>query len=246
MSYFDFNYDAEKAVEKDTLSTGMRIRDTDVYPGIIKLAYITKSDKSKAQAMNIEFEDDHGIYKEQIWFMNGQGKVVNDKGEYTKNFLKANSICLLACGKPLVKLEPETKTINLYNFEKKAEVPTDVPMLVDLCGKPITFAIQRIKENKQKKNDSGQYEPINEAREINAIAKVFRSKDDKTEQEIRGKQEVATFKDKWLEANKGQVWDRFKEVTGQGNAGAPGGNFAGAGFNPGSDNATTGDDPFTM
>ena len=80
MSYFDFNYDAEKAVEKDTLGTGMRIRDTDVYPGIIKLAYITKSDKSKAQAMNIEFEDDHGIYKEQIWFMNGQGKVVNDWG----------------------------------------------------------------------------------------------------------------------------------------------------------------------
>lgn len=35
MSYFDFNYDAEKAVEKDTLGTGMRIRDTDVYQGII-------------------------------------------------------------------------------------------------------------------------------------------------------------------------------------------------------------------
>lgn len=245
MGYFDFNYDAEKAVEKDTLGGGNRLRDTDVYDGIIKLAYLTKSDKSKAQALNIEFEDEHGKFKDTIWFMNGQGKVVNDKGEYSKNFLKANSICLLACGKPLVKLEPETKTINLYNFDKKADVPTDVPMIVELCGKAITFAIQRIKENKQKKNDSGVYEPINEAREINAIAKVFRSKDGKTEQEIRGGQE-ATFKAKWQEANKGQTWDRFKEVTGQGNAGAPGGNFAGSGFNASADNATTGDDPFTM
>lgn len=237
------DYDAEKAVDKDTL--GYQKLDTDVYLMDIKYAYLATAKHSKAQSFNIEaISADGKRHREAIYITNKLGSNKNEKGEYLSGFLLANSICLLAAGVPLVKTTVEKKTINLWNYDKKGEVPTDVSMIMNVLNKPIKLAIQQIRKNKQKQNDQGVYVNTNEEKTEITIQKAFRFDTNKTEAEIRNKAD-AKFMDDWLTANKGKVRDMYKPVEGQGNAGAPGGGFAGAGFNPGSDNATN-EDPFSM
>lgn len=242
-------YNAEEAVEKDTLG-GFQPLETDVYLMEIKYAYMGKSGSSKSQSFNIEAVTADGKrHRESIWITNKEGSnqkrnEKTGKMEYLSGFLLANSICLLACGKPLTSCTVETKTINLWNYEKKGDVPTDVPMITNILGKPIKLAIQQTRKNKQKKNDAGVYVNTEEDRTEAGIAKAFRFDSDKTEAEIRAKSD-AKFMNEWLTANKGKVRDQYKKPEGQGNAGAPGGNFAGAGFNAATDNATT-EDPFKM
>lgn len=244
------SYNAEEAVEKDTLG-GFKLLDTDVYLMDIKYAYLGKAANSNARSFNIEATDANGNrHREQIWISNKEGgnqykDKKTSKMEYLPGFLLANSICLLAAGIPLIKATVETKTINVWNSEKKAEVPTDVPMITNVLGKPIKLAIQQTRKNKQVKNDSNVYVNTAEERIEVGIAKAFRFDSNKTEAEIRNKAD-AKFMDEWLTANKGKVRDQYKKVEGQGNAGAPNGNFAGNGFNPNADTATNGDDPFAM
>lgn len=243
-------YEADQAVEKDVLFTGNGPLESDIYLFDINYMYLSTSKSSKAQAVNIEVTNADGKrHREQIWITNKDGKNKaakkgETKEEYLSGFLLANSICLLACGKPLTQVQVETKTINLYNFEKKTEVPTDVQMITSVLKRPIKLAIQKSRKNKQKKNtQSGNYENVNEEKFESSIVKAFRADSNKTEAEIRA-QADAKFHDEWLAANKGKTIDRYKEVTGGGTAGAPQGNFAGGGFNP--NEPTAGDDPFAM
>lgn len=242
-------YDANEAVEKDTLG-GFQKLDSDVYLMNIKYAYLGQAQNSKARSFNIEAETADGKrHRETIWISNKEGgnqykDKKTGKMEYLPGFLLANSICLLAAGVPLIKSTVETKTINVYNFEKKGDVPTDVPMVMNILGKPIKLAILQTRKNKQKKNDAGVYVNTEEEKTEVTIDKAFRFDSDKTEAEIRAKAD-AKFMGEWLTANKGKVRDQYKKPEGQGNSGIPGGNFAGAGFNPATDNATT-EDPFKM
>lgn len=244
-------YEAEQAVEKDVLFTGNAALESDIYLFDIKYMYMSQSKSSKAQAVNLELTTADGKrHREQIWITNAEGKNKyakkgETKEEYSSGFLLANSICLLACGKPLTQVQVETKTINLYNYDQKKDVPTDVQMITSVLGRPIKLAIQKQRVNKQKKNtQSGKYEPVNEERFESVIAKAFRADSNKTEAEIRA-QGDAKFHDEWLEANKGKTKDRYKEVKGNGTQGAPQGNFAGgSNFNP--NEPAAGSDPFAM
>ena len=53
-------------------------------------------------------------------------------------------------GKEINTLETETKVVNVYSFEAKAEVPTKVDMLTELLGQEIVVGI--IKETVDKLN----------------------------------------------------------------------------------------------
>lgn len=241
------HYDANEAVEKDTLG-GFQKLESDVYDMKIKYAYLGKAKDSNSRSFNIEAVTADGKrHRETIWFTNKQGSNQYEKDgkkDYLPGFLLANSICLLACGKPLMATTVETKTINLWNYDKKGDIPTDVQMIMNLLDKPIKLAIQQVRKNKQAKNDAGVYVNTPDEKIEVSIQKAFRFDSNKTEAEIRANSD-AKFMNEWLTANKGKVNDRYKKVEGQGNSGAPGGNFAGAGFNPATDNSTA-EDPFKM
>lgn len=239
MSFLDSaEYEAGNAVEKDVVGGGFKSLPSGVYGFDVLLAYCGKS-KGGAKFVQLELKEVDTDNKRRftIYVSNKEGsiKYKNKKTgalEYLPGFLTIDSLCLLTVGKPLVQLQAqiEKKTINLYNFDLKREVPTEVDMLMPLIGQRIKAGILETIENKSAKNPStGVYEPINEKRTINEIDKFFRDRDDKTVGEIVGKKEKAEFIDTWKAKWDGVPNDTYKAVAQAGNSGVPGGAFAGAG-----------------
>lgn len=231
--------DASKVQDNDVLGGGRQLLKSDVYDFEIKLAYLSKAKNSKAMAANLLLVTPSGAeHKEQIWFTNKEGGAMYpDKktGEMKAlpGFATLNSMSLLSIGKTFNSLDTEKKTIKLYNYDAKAEVATDVDMIMALIGAKIKAGILLRKENKTKLNEStGVYENIADARESNVIDKFFRAKDNMTEAEIRAKLTTPVFITEWLAKWKDQVDDRYKAVGNRGNSGAPAGNFVGAGKAP--------------
>ncbi|EIV0540739.1 hypothetical protein L7B14_004209 [Salmonella enterica] len=239
MSFLDSaEYEAGNAVEKDVVGGGFKSLPSGIYGFDVLLAYCGKS-KGGAKFVQLELKEVDTDNKRRftIYVSNKEGsiKYKNKKTgalEYLPGFLTIDSLCLLTVGKPLVQLQAqiEKKTINLYNFDLKREVPTEVDMLMPLIGQRIKAGILETIENKSAKNpSSGVYEPTNEKRTINEIDKFFRDRDDKTVGEIVGKKEKAEFIDTWKAKWDGVPNDKYKAVAQAGNSGVPGGAFAGAG-----------------
>lgn len=89
---------------------------------------------------------------------------------------------------------------------------------LDVMGKTVSLAIQKVLEDKTAKNaQTGDYEPTGESRETNTIAKVFHTESKVTMAEARNASE-AKFWDSWLERNKDQTYDKR---TNKGGAGKP-------------------------
>lgn len=250
MSFLDTKeYNAENAVEKDVVGGGFKALTSAVYQFEILLAYFSKS-KGGAKAVNLELKNTATNTKHRftVYVSNKEGSIkYKDKNtgelKYLPGFQSMDSLCLLAAGKPLVTLQEaaETKTINLYNYDQKKEVPTDVPMLMPLLGKMIKAGVLEVIENKKVKNQStGQFEPTNEKRNLNELDKFFRDRDDMTVGEIMAKKAEPTFIKEWKEKWDGKPNDKFKAVAENGNAGIPGGAFAG-GATAGEPSSTTAD-----
>ena len=135
----------------------------------------------------------------------------NGEKHYLPGFIAANAICLLTVGKEISQLDTETKVINLYSAEAKAEVPTKVEVIMDLLGQEIIAGIIKQTVDKTKKNEAtGQYEATGETRDENEIDKFFRAKDRMTTAEIRAQAEEATFINAWEQKWAGKVKDRAK------------------------------------
>lgn len=199
---------------------------TDIYTGVLKLAYATTA-SSGAQAINFVFETQGKEYRETVYITNKKGEnFFLNKDDKTKKvplpgFVIADDICLCATEKPLSEQEVEEKVVKLYDFEAKKELPKSVPVLVELIGKTVSLGIVQELHNKTKKNDStGEYEPIEEEVTKNVIEKVFHTESKFTMVEVRNGAETAAFWDAWVERNKGSVKD--KRDLKNGKPGAPG------------------------
>lgn len=211
------------ADEKDSVG-GSRVRESGLYPMNISLAYLTKSNGG-ALALNLHLKDADGEVRQQLWVTSGDAK--GNKNYYEKDGVKnylpgfnmANSLALLTVGKEISTLDTEDKVVNLYSFDAKAEVPTKVPMLMDLVGKEILVGLIKQTVDKNVKNDAGEYVASGETRDENEVDKFFRASDRKTTAEIRAQAEEAVFVNTWSEKWKGQTKDKSTKTAGT--AGAP-------------------------
>lgn len=194
--------------DKDTLGGGYRALDSDIYTGTIKYAYLQNSQSSKALAINLSVDIDGTEFKETLWISNRDGKNFYEKDgkkNYLPSFTTANSIALFACQKELSDLDTEPKVLNLYNWEHKKEVPTEVPCITALHGKPVTLGIIKEIRPKQVKNSQGNYVDSDETKEVNTISKVFHPENHKTVAECKAKADKAQFYEVWLDKYKGYV-----------------------------------------
>lgn len=215
-----FNNLTDQGLEKaeDRLGGGFSVRETDIYTFKIKAAY---AGKSQGGAMNVSLiaVDSQGEYRETIYITNRKGEnffVKDGKKIPLPGFTIINDLCLIATGEPLSEQETEEKVINLYDFEAKKEVPTSVPMIMALLDAEVSLSIQKNLEDKNVKNDAGDYVPSGETRDTNTIGKVFHTETKMTVVEALEGAEEAKFWDAWLEKNKGKVFDRTKKDTGGG------------------------------
>lgn len=222
----DLTTDESIATEKDSLGGG-GVLDSGAYEATIKLAFGTTAG-SGARGMVVHFETKDGrSFRNTFWLTSGTAKGCknyymdkNNQKQYLPGYLQATALGLLTVGKELADLEFEEKTINLYNNEAKAEIPTKVPMAVELLGKEIVVGLIKQVVDKTAKGDDGQYHPTGETREENDIDKLFRASDLKTTAEIRAKAENAEFHAAWVAKWAGKVRDRSTK-GGAGTAGAP-------------------------
>lgn len=227
---------AKTVAEKDSVRGARRQPiPSSIQNFIIKYAY---ADKSKGGAMGINlaltvFDGDHKDREVRLteWITSGDAKGnktyyerKTDKGvEHVKlpGFVTVDNLCQIVAGKSVLEMGSSKKTISLYDFDKKAEVPTEVDMLDDLVGKPVSACVLHTIEDKNAKNaQTGEYEPTGQVREINTIDKFLDPKDRKTASELDNGVD-ADFHKAWLAKWEGQINDQSTEVQNAGLKGAP-------------------------
>jgi len=202
---------------QDTLG-GFAPAPSDVYAATVTMAYAGEA-ASGAQNVTIIAKAGTTEFRETVY-------VTNKKGEnfYTKDgkknplpgYTTVDDICLLTTESPLSEQNVEMKMVKVWNSDEKKELPAEVPVLIDMIGKPVNLAVLRVKEFKQKKGDDGKYHDTDEVRVSNAINKAFHAETNKTVNEYRQEVENAEFYESWVERNKGK--DRDK-TAGKGNSG---------------------------
>ena len=206
---------------------------TSIYDATIKLAYVSDSRRSKAQALNIHMEINGQEIREQIWFTNGQGQnfyVAKDgSGKHMQlpGFTLVNELCLLTTEQELSQQDVEEKVAKLWNYEERAEKNTNVNCLTDMHGKTVKVALLRKLIDKTAQTDSGDYKPTGDTVLINAVDKFLYAKDGRTVLEIQNNIEEAEFAEAWLTRNDNKdrdVTDKSKPAAGSSGVGRPGAN----------------------
>lgn len=232
-------------IEEDYLGGGGGVLETDIYPAEIKYAYIGKANNSDARNLTICLKINNLEITRQIWMTNRDGDVTytDKKTKEVKNlpgFNQVNSLCMLLCSKEVGQMDVEEKTLNLYDYESKKEVPQAVDCFVDLHGLKLNVALQKQTVDKTEKNEAtGDYEPTGETRDVNEIIKFFPEdrlvtisevayfikslggdfdevlRDGDLSKAIAKMTSDGDYATKWLEKNRGQTWDRSTKTTGK-------------------------------
>ncbi|MGQ0565567.1 MAG: hypothetical protein ACT4OK_10920 [Gemmobacter sp.] len=217
---------------------GGGVLDTDFYTGTVKLAYAGKS-SGGATSITVHLDLDGREYRETFYITNkaGENFFIDKKDPKKKQpmpgFVSVDELCLLTTGFPLEEQTAEDKVVKIYDFEQKKEIPTNVPVLIDVIGKKVSAAIVRQTVDKQKKDTSGEYRNTGETRDENVVDKFFHAESARTVNEIRDGIETGIFAGKWTEKNKGIT--RNKAKGSEGKTGTPGAATSG-GFQPSAGN----------
>lgn len=229
---------AKAEVEEDFLGGG-GVLESDIYPAKIKYAYIGKAANSNARNLTLSLmvNGNHEIQR-QIWMTNKNGDVTyKDKrsGE-EKNlpgYNTVNALCMLMASKEVGDMDVEEKTLNLFDFESRKEVPQAVECFTELHGLDLQVAIQRQTVDKTEKNENtGEYEPTGETRDTNEFIKFFPEdrlvtisevahfikslggdfeevlNDGDLTKAISKMEDDGDYGRKWLEKNRGQTYDK--------------------------------------
>ena len=202
----------------DFIPSGFAAIPSGVYNCEVKLVYAGKSPVSNAQNITVVATSGNNEIKETIYISNKAGEnFYPDKKDGSKRplpgFTTIDDLCLLITGQPLADMETETKTVKLYDFDAKAEVPTEVECITALHGKNVKLAVLREIVDKQKKDGNGAYQNTGETRTQNTIDKVLHAETGRTVNEYRHEVETPEFMTTWIERNKDKDRNKAKGAS---------------------------------
>ena len=220
------NVNTDKDVQDavDSLG-GAGLLESGLYELEVKLAWLEKK-TSGALFLNTVFNTADGReYKENLCITSGDNK--GNKTYYETNgekkplpgFAIANALTMLTVEKEITDMDTEEKTIKVYDFDAKAEVPKKAEVLVELIGKKVIAGIQKVTVDKQAKNDKGDYVNTGETRDINEIDKLFHSELKVTVAEAKAGSKEPAFYEAWNAKWTGNTRNKAKGADGK--AGAP-------------------------
>lgn len=208
----------EIAGEEDRIFTGRpEAKESGVYPAMIDVAYLTES-KGGAVALNVVFKgtEEDFTHKEAFYIMSGRAK--GRTNYYTKGgkrlglpgYNAANSLSEIVTGKKLGQNTPEEKVVKLWDFEKREEVPTTVPVYTDFTGKVVNLGLVKVIENKRQQVDSV-WTDTNEKNTKNEVDKFFNAECQTATEAAAGV--PGAFVETWKGANAGKDRNKFKPVA---------------------------------
>ena len=205
MSIFSAVQNANLTTKEEDVLGGSFTVPTNVYPAIVKLAYVDKSAKG---AINVVFDfailanGKERNHKETIYISNAAGSFTyKDKktGEDKPmpGFVTVDSICKAITGKSITQMTTEKKMVKIYDYTQKAEVPQEKEVLMDLVRGKLELGIQELTVDRTEKSDTGEYVPTGETRDTNEVSKVF-TEDGLTLVEKEAGATEAKFKAAWI------------------------------------------------
>ena len=218
----------DPAIKPDGDSLGGSKVTSGLYKGAtIKLAYATQAD-SGAKAVNLVLETDaKQTIRRTEYICSGAKK--GGKNYYEKDgerhflpgYTVMNDLCLLTTGKPLAQSIVMQKTIPLYSFDEKKEVPTDAQVITSLTGKVVNVGVIVQTVDKKAKNpayneaqpagpNNQAYIATGETRDEVTISKFFHAADGRTVTECIAKAATGEFQTAWEEKWTGVVIDKVK------------------------------------
>ena len=233
MSFLD-NLKTSATIGNETNSLGGGgVLESGAYNMVVETAYFDTS-SGGATSLNLVFKSNNGqTLRQTIYVTSGTAKgglnTYADKrtGEkkYLPGFNTANSICLLATGDEIAAQEIETKTLKIYSYDDKKDMPQQKSVVMTLLGKDITLGVKKVIENKREQDSSGAWNAAKsgETRTINEIDKVFRTTDLMTTPEIREEATEASFYESWVAKNTGISRDKTLAKAGEVAGAAKGG-----------------------
>lgn len=222
--FLNFNTGGAKQ-ETESVGGSRTLFESGIYKGTVKQAYLDAYD-SGSRFVSITLDINGKDYEERLLLTNGRGESFwnNDKGEpqqYTG--LTRFEELAFAAGFPNVQATaPGPGMIRAWDKDAKSFVLRQhASVLNSLKGKEVLVAIMKTSQNKQKKNpNTGKYDKLNEAEEINQIDK-FANLQGQTQLEaaknVNPPQFMAAWKEKWT----GKTNDRYKEQKGAPSQGTP-------------------------
>lgn len=194
---------------------------SDIYDATIKLAYGGEA-ASGAKRVTVVLDVNGTEVSEDIYVTNRQGETFytqDGKRKELPGFTTINELCMLTTEEGLSAVNTENKVVNIYNFDERKELPTEVPMLIDLLAKPIKVAITREIVDKQKKGDDGKYHNTGETRVENVIKKFMHPETSRTVNEYIHEVTEPEYATSWLERFKGKDINRAKGAANGGTSG---------------------------
>jgi hypothetical protein len=219
----DLSLAKDVKMDEDSLGGGSFIWESDVYDCVVDMAYLSES-KGGATALNLTLLNGKKKLKETLWITSGKAK--GQKTFYTDKdgvnrplpgWSQAYNLCMTSAGETLgdVANNGETKTINIYNFDKRKEMPTETEhVLVDIIGKSVKVGVVKQIVNKRVKQGN-EYVDSTDTKEENTISQFFHAESGLTVDEATKDVKEADFINKWLATNKGNTRDRTnKNATG--------------------------------
>ena len=235
MSNFDLNeidLGNTQSNETDYIGFSYKIFESGLYKATINKCYGITPKEGKTKGVTLEFEvestneqgnKENSIFNYTIWLTNKNGEAfyINKKSgnkERLPGYNLFETITFAAVGKEIKELnKPTNEIIDLYNFEQKKEVPTEVPMFKELIGKSVALGLIKEERNKTIKDKAtGEYVAIADKVIANEIDKVFTIKGGKvfTMTEMKSGLEEPTFFTTWLNRNKGNTRNKYQEIEG--------------------------------
>jgi len=215
----------------DKLSGGSFVVDTDVHEMDIDMAYIDYSDGG-AMSLVLTLTAPGKTLRQTLWMTSGDAKGNknfyldrNNNKEYLPGFTLADDLSLMTCNIPMAQQVAEEKTINVFDFVAKKELPTKKMVVTAMLKKKIRVAVFKQIVDKSVKNENfnadlpvhpdtnPKYVTTGETREENEIDKFFSHAKSLTVVEAKAGVEEGVFIHQWTEKNAGVVRNRAKGAT---------------------------------
>ena len=220
MQTLDFlNIDEGVESNEDFMPGGNFVLNTGMYPMVVDMAYLGES-TGGAVSVTIHLKEVGGKRQHRETFYVTSGKAKGRKNTYEKNGVKhllpgmesVNQLATITTGKALPGLTPEEKTIKVWNFEARKELPTKVPALTEMIGGTVLAAITKTAENKRQLV-AGEYIDTNEKREFNEVGKFLHDDRYSVAEKIGSATETGYYT-RWTESfDADYVNDKFKPVA---------------------------------
>lgn len=151
MAFKDLKKDSSIQNDSDNIPLAGGLFDTGIYSAIIDVAYMITAPQKGTQGVVLHFKIGDRTFRNTQWICTADGTYTwksGDRSGYWPGFVIVDEICSIVTGQDLENLpEPENKVLSIWNSQAKKEMPTEVPVMMNLQGGMLEVGIHRTMED---------------------------------------------------------------------------------------------------